>query len=53
MDIQRARAELHWSPKTPLDSGLMRTVAWHRANADWWLPLLCESERVATQLYKS
>ncbi len=53
MDIQRARAELQWSPVTPLDRGLTQTVAWYRANVDWWQPLLSESERVATELYHS
>ena len=53
MDIRRARAELQWSPVTSLDSGLAQTVAWYRANADWWTPLLGESERVATELYRS
>ena len=52
MDIRRARAELQWAPMTSLDTGLARTVAWYRTNADWWLPLLGESERVASQLYK-
>ncbi|MFE1954241.1 UDP-glucuronic acid decarboxylase family protein [Streptomyces sp. NPDC059524] len=31
--IDRARAELGWSPTVPLEEGLRRTVAWSRARA--------------------
>jgi UDP-glucose 4-epimerase len=30
LDIGRAERELHWEPKTALDDGLARTVAWFR-----------------------
>lgn len=51
MDIRRAREELQWSPVTELEQGMALTVAWYRANAGWWQPLLSEAERVAAQLY--
>ncbi len=53
MDVRRARAEVQWSPVTPLAIGLAQTVAWYRANADWWLPLLSESERLTAELYQA
>jgi dTDP-glucose 4,6-dehydratase len=31
--------ELGWSPRMEFDEGLRETVAWYRANEDWWRPL--------------
>jgi dTDP-glucose 4,6-dehydratase len=28
--------ELGWSPETPFETGLERTVSWYRDNPDWW-----------------
>ncbi|MCX6373077.1 MAG: dTDP-glucose 4,6-dehydratase [Actinobacteria bacterium] len=28
--------ELGWSPETPFETGLARTVSWYRDNPDWW-----------------
>ena len=35
-DASKARRVLGWSPKTPFEQGLERTVAWYRDNRDWW-----------------
>jgi dTDP-glucose 4,6-dehydratase len=32
--------ELGWRPRTDLDTALDATIAWYRANQDWWRPLL-------------
>lgn len=32
LDCARARSELGWAPRTSLDDGLRRTIAWWRAN---------------------
>jgi dTDP-glucose 4,6-dehydratase len=32
--------ELGWRPRTDLDTALDATIAWYRANEDWWRPLL-------------
>lgn len=34
LDCSRARNELGWSPKIPLDEGIARTLDWWRANID-------------------
>lgn len=34
-DIAKAGRLLDWQPAFPLDEGLARTVAWHRANGAW------------------
>lgn len=33
-DLERARALLRWSPRTPVDEGLLRTIAWFRSTTD-------------------
>lgn len=32
-DVRKAKEVLSWEPQTPLDEGLMATVAWYRENA--------------------
>ena len=39
IDSTKARNLLGWQPKTSLDDGLQRTVAWYLAHQDWWAPL--------------
>ncbi|NED99627.1 dTDP-glucose 4,6-dehydratase [Phytoactinopolyspora halotolerans] len=39
VDITKISTELGYAPKTPFDQGLADTVAWYRANRDWWEPL--------------
>jgi UDP-glucuronate 4-epimerase len=34
-DITKARTLLGWSPRTPLDEGLRRTVDWYTSNREW------------------
>ncbi len=36
IDIAKVRRELGWEPCVGFEEGLARTVAWYRANADWW-----------------
>jgi dTDP-glucose 4,6-dehydratase len=38
LDSSKLRA-LGWGPQRPLDDGLPETVAWYRANREWWEPL--------------
>jgi dTDP-glucose 4,6-dehydratase len=38
LDASRLAA-LGWSPSTPFDEGLVRTVEWYRANEAWWRPI--------------
>jgi dTDP-glucose 4,6-dehydratase len=45
VDTTKVR-ELGWSPAHTLDDALDATVAWYRANQDWWRPL---KERGASQ----
>ena len=32
-------ARLGFSPRTPLEEGLSRTIRWYREHADWWRPV--------------
>jgi dTDP-glucose 4,6-dehydratase len=36
MDFRKLKNELGWAPRTPLEEGLRRTVAWHLANHAWF-----------------
>jgi dTDP-glucose 4,6-dehydratase len=38
LDCAKLRA-LGWSPRVEFDEGIRETVAWYRANQDWWRPL--------------
>jgi len=53
MDIGRIRDEVGWSPRIAFDAGIEATLKWYQRNEKWWAPLLPESERVATELYRS
>ncbi len=35
MNIQKIQAELGWSPKYDLESGLRKTIEWYLKNSDW------------------
>ncbi len=39
IDASRIEAELGWTPRMTLDTGLAQTVEWYLANEDWWRPL--------------
>lgn len=39
MDPTKAETELGWEPATPFLHGLRHTIAWYKANKDWWEPL--------------
>jgi len=39
LDITKIRNELGYEPQVTLEQGLAGTVAWYRANRDWWEPL--------------
>ena len=39
VDITKISAELGYQPRVPFEQGLAETVAWYRANRDWWEPL--------------
>jgi dTDP-glucose 4,6-dehydratase len=39
VDITKISAELGYQPRMPFERGLAETVAWYRANRDWWEPL--------------
>lgn len=36
IDFSKAERELGWSPGRGFDQGLEETVAWYRANEEWW-----------------
>ena len=36
---EKARRLLGWEARTPFEEGLERTIAWYRANEDWWRSL--------------
>lgn len=38
---------LGWAPEVALDAGLERTIAWYRANEDWWRPLKAAAKDAA------
>src|SRR5215211_3436281 len=38
LDATRVR-ELGWAPAHDFDQGLAETIAWYRANEDWWRPM--------------
>lgn len=37
-DATRIREALGWEPATRFEDGLERTIAWYRANEEWWRP---------------
>ena len=39
IDPSRIKNELGWSPSTPIELGLEKTVQWYLKNEDWWKPL--------------
>ena len=39
LDATKIREELGWEASRGWDEGLAETVAWYRANRDWWEPL--------------
>lgn len=40
LNSDKIHRELGWAAEVALDEGFNDTVAWYRANAEWWLPLL-------------
>ncbi len=36
VDTTKIKNELGWTPKTPFNEGLARTVAWYQENREWW-----------------
>lgn len=40
LDDTKLRSEIGWKPKVTMEEGLARTIAWYRANVEWWKPLL-------------
>jgi dTDP-glucose 4,6-dehydratase len=38
LDSRKLRA-LGWTPQTPFDAGLQKTVEWYRRNEWWWRPI--------------
>ncbi len=52
IDATLLRSELGWMPEYPsFREGLAATIAWYRANEDWWRPMKDRTERkyAATQ----
>ncbi len=39
IDYTKIKEELDWAPRVTLEEGLAQTVAWYRANEDWWRSL--------------
>lgn len=39
-DTAKIRQRIGWEPKLTLAAGIEKTVAWYRANEEWWRPLL-------------
>lgn len=39
MNIEKAKRELNWYPKTDFKSGLQKTVDWYKNNEAWWKKL--------------
>ncbi len=39
IDATKAKRELGWTPATPFETGIRRTIAWYLDNAAWWRPL--------------
>ena len=39
VDISKISAELGYQPQVNFAEGLSETIAWYRANEDWWRPL--------------
>lgn len=36
MDFTKAKNELGWQPKINFVDGLIKTIAWYKANRQWW-----------------
>lgn len=39
LDNTKIKKELNWAPKTNLENGLAKTLAWYKNNVSWWKPL--------------
>jgi dTDP-glucose 4,6-dehydratase len=39
LDFTKIRTELGYEPRIDLTAGLAETIAWYRANPEWWTPL--------------
>lgn len=39
LDTTKIRTELGFQPAVEFETGLAETIAWYRANPDWWTPL--------------
>ncbi len=51
IDSTKLRTELGWTPEFPhFEQGLRDTVAWYRANEDWWRPQKAVTESKYTEL---
>jgi dTDP-glucose 4,6-dehydratase len=51
IDSTKLRTELGWSPEfSHFEQGLRDTVAWYRANEDWWRPQKAVTESKYTEL---
>ncbi|MEO1352380.1 MAG: dTDP-glucose 4,6-dehydratase [Cyanobacteria bacterium J06635_15] len=42
IDITKIHRELGWSPKTPFQEGLWRSLQWYIDHVNWWRPLLSD-----------
>jgi dTDP-glucose 4,6-dehydratase len=39
IDATRIEEELGWEPSVSFEEGIAATIAWYRANEDWWRPI--------------
>lgn len=51
LDGTKLARETGWKPMIPFAQGITETVAWYRANAEWWEHVRSEAYRTAEALY--
>jgi dTDP-glucose 4,6-dehydratase len=51
LDNARLTSELGWRAEQSWDKGIAETVAWYKANPEWWGRVLSEAYRAAEALY--
>ena len=52
IDATKLQKELDWTPKTPFEKGIQRTVDWYREHQTWWAHIVSGEYRAyANRLY--
>ncbi len=51
IDWSATESDLNWKPSVSLEEGLEKTIAWYKANEEWWRPLKAKNQTYFEQQY--